>query len=114
MAVAAVTERPADWKPLSLRTAAMIIELPLGRESVAQLIDEAQSAAVPVPVVIYDPESSLDESVIKPLMTPFRHITDRVTTEQLAQVVLTARAEAQNALNTNGGGREPWCELLIG
>lgn len=114
MTVVAATERRADWKPLSLQTAALIIELPVARESVIQLIEEAQSAPTPVPVVIYDQESALDESVIKPLMTPFRHITESLTMEQLARVVLTSRDDAQNALRTSVPGREPWCELLVG
>jgi DNA-binding NtrC family response regulator len=114
MTVTSATERPSDWKPLSLRTAVLIIELPIARESVAQLMEEAQSAPSPVPVVIYDRESALDESVIKPLMTPFRHVTEPLTVEQLAQVVRAAHEEAQNSARLAVGGREPWCELLVG
>jgi len=111
--VVAATDRAEDRKTVSLRTAVLIIELPMAAESVANLIEDAQSAPSPVPVVMYDPESSLDESIIKPLMTPFRHITETLTVEQLARVVLQARDEARNSLNSLGV-REPWCELLIG
>jgi DNA-binding NtrC family response regulator len=114
MPVIAATEHPRDWKPLSLRTAVLIIELPVARETVAQLMDEAQSAPTPVPVVMYDAESALDESIIKPSMMPFRHITEPQSIEQMAQVVLMARDEARNAYGNTVAGREPWCELLVG
>lgn len=113
MTVIAASERPADWKPLH-RAAALIIQLPVARESLAQLIDEAQSAATPVPVVILDHESALDESVIKPLMTPFRHITDAVTTEELAGIIRLTCQDAENALRHATVAREPWCDLLVG
>lgn len=114
MAVSAATEPTGDWTPLSLRTVVLLIELPMAREAVGRLIEEAQSAPTPVPVVMYDAKSSLDESIIKPLMTPFRHITEPQTIEQIAQAVLMSRDEARNALRTSPAGREPWCELLIG
>ena len=112
MSVIAATERPADWKPLS-RASVLIIELPVNRESVIQLIDEAQSAAIHVPVILLDQESALDESVVRPMMTPFVHITEEVTTEQLARIVQNTCNEARS-LRAAAAVREPWCDLLVG
>jgi DNA-binding NtrC family response regulator len=112
MAVSAPTESAEDWA-LSLRTAVVLIQLPMAREAVARLIEQAQSAPTPIPVVIYDANSSLDETIIKPLMTPFRHLTEPQTIEQIAQAVLMSRDEARVPGNTPAG-REPWCDLLIG
>jgi DNA-binding NtrC family response regulator len=112
MSVIAATERPADWKPLS-RASVLIIELPVTRESVIQLIDEAQSAAIHVPVILLDQESALDESVVRPMMTPFVHITEEVTTEQLARIVQNTCNEARS-LRAAAAVREPWCDLLVG
>jgi two-component system response regulator HydG len=111
IAVSAATESAEDW--ISLRTAVLLIQLPMARETVSRLIEQAQSAPTPIPVVIYDANSSLDESIIKPLMTPFRHITEPQTLEQIARAVLMSRDEARNLGNTPAG-REPWCEMLIG
>ncbi len=107
MSVVAAGERPAEWKPLSTRTAVLIIELPLASNIVAQLIEEAQSAEHPVPIVMLDQDSILDESVIKPAMTPFLHITEPQTIEQLARVVLTAHQDAQNAQRNRGVRANP-------
>jgi DNA-binding NtrC family response regulator len=111
--VVAAADRPGDWKNVS-RAAALVIQLPIDGESVARLIDEAQGDATPVPVVILDHEDALDESLIKPLMAPFRHITDSISIEQLACLIKIIREESQATLRVAAATREPWCDLLVG
>jgi two-component system nitrogen regulation response regulator GlnG len=111
--VVAATDRPSDSKYVS-RAAALIIQLPIEGESVARLIDEAQGHTTPVPVVILDRQAELDESLINPLMVPFRHITDSLSIEQLASLIKIICEEAQTALRLAAATREPWCDLLVG
>ena len=68
---------------------------------------------VPLPVVIYDKDGVLDESLIRPTMR-FRHITRRLTSEELGDVVGAVLEEAAGSSSEAASEREPWQDLLIG
>lgn len=114
MAVTAVGDGAALRKSVSTRTRVIVLQLPLAGEAVEDAIEEAQTGQFPVSVLILDEQESLDESIIGPLMTPFRHIHENLTIEQLARVAMEARDEAEASYNRARASREPWCDLLIG
>ena len=112
-----VTLAPAlypEWSALAGRVQLVIVELPIAKSIIEQTLMEAQNALIPIPVVIYDPESALDESVIRPPMTVFRHITTQLAAAELSGIVgsaLEASAELQREASQS---REPWRDLLVG
>jgi len=87
------------------RYRAVFIELPLPAETIEQVLAETHRTAAPLSVVIYDPESILDESLVRPPVV-FRHITEAVTPEQLGAMVLETSRVAERI--------DPWASLLIG
>lgn len=109
----AVSAGPHEaWRNLAHRVQAFVLELPLDAEIIEDALADAHSAAVPVPVVIYDRRDLLDESLVRPAMN-FRHITRQVTPDELGNVILEAIQEAAGSVS-DPGTREPWQDLLIG
>lgn len=112
--VAVSSGPPSTWRSVANRVQAILIELPVETETVQQTLIEAHEAAIPVPVVIYDREGTLDESVIRPPMTAFRHVTGALTTAELASLV-SGEIERSAQLHWDAARiREPWRDLLVG
>jgi transcriptional regulator with GAF, ATPase, and Fis domain len=91
----------------------IVLELPLDKEILESTLVEAHSDAIPVPVLIYDKDGVLDESVIQPTMT-FQHITRTLTPQELAAAVDAALVTVARSVSNVAGVREPWQDLLIG
>ena len=114
LSVAVSSGPPSSWKGGAHRVQVILIELPLETETVQQTLIEAQEAPIPLPVVIYDRESTLDESVIRPPMTAFRHVTGPLSDKELGMLV-TGEIERSAQLHWDTARvREPWQDLLIG
>ncbi len=111
--VAVSTGPPSTWRSIAHRLQVVVIELPLTKEILENTLVEAHNAVVPLPVVIYDKDGELDESLIQPTMM-FQHITRRLTPEELGIAVVAALEEAAGARSEGAGQREPWQNLLIG
>jgi transcriptional regulator with GAF, ATPase, and Fis domain len=111
--IAVSTGPPSAWKSIAHRIQVVVVELPLAGEILESTLLEAHNALVPLPVVIYDKDCVLDESLVQPTMM-FRHITRRLTAEELSEVVEAALEEASGSLSDGAGQREPWQNLLIG
>jgi len=112
---------PANWNDSMQRVQIILLELPLSAEIVEKALLEASQAEKtlldphqapqPIPVLIYDPESTLDEGMIRPPMT-FRHLTERLSIAELAAAVEIELA-AQRSSHA-GQAKEPWRDLLVG
>ena len=100
------------WQDLVGAARAVVISLPLEPDALQEALIEAQQAAAPVPVVVYDPESTLDESLIRPPIAAFRHLTDPLTANELASVV--AHELERSRQHGERAAIEPWRNLLIG
>ncbi len=111
--IAVSTGPPPSWRNLAHRIQVIVVELPLDAEILEETLIEAHHAVVPLPVVIYDKDGTLDESLIRPTMR-FRHITRRLTAEELSTEVGAALEEAAGSVPDVVGEREPWQDLLIG
>ncbi len=96
------------------RIQVILIQLPIEAQTIQQTLLEAHNASPPVPVVIYDREGTLDESLIRPPMTAFRHVVGEYTAEQLGVIVGLAIERAAQVQWDTEGAREPWRDLLIG
>lgn len=94
-----------NWNRIEDRFRAVLIELPMEPAVIRAALAQSHRTAVPLPVVIYDKESLLDESLVRP-PAMFQHLTGQQTPEALGAVV----REAPRA----GALREPWANLLIG
>jgi transcriptional regulator with GAF, ATPase, and Fis domain len=95
----------ANWNNIRDRFRAILIELPVAAPIIQEALAHAHCTAVPMPLVIYDKESILDESLVRP-PAMFQHLTDTLTPEALGAIVCGApRADAR---------REAWTEYLIG
>jgi len=93
------------WSRIGDRFRAVLIELPIATGIIQEALAETHRTAVPLPVFIYDPNSILDESLVRP-PAKFQHLTRRFTPQELGCFVCEApRAAAK---------REPWASLLIG
>lgn len=104
----------ANWRGLMHRVQVILVELPIAAAVIQETLQEAQNAVSPLPVIIYDPEAQLDESLVRPPITVFRHVTERYTAGQLSAVVALAIEHAGKAAWVGGSEREPWRDLLIG
>jgi len=109
--IAVSTGPPWTWRSIAHRIQLVVIELPLDGAILEDTLIEAHNAAAPLPVVIYDKDCVLDESLVQPTMM-FRHITRRLTPEELGAAVGAALEEA--AHYSARAEREPWQDLLIG
>src|SRR5262245_59162338 len=76
----------AFWETLD-RYQAVVLKLPVEREIVQQVL-KAQEACV-VPLLVADPEGTLDESLVRPPMSHFHYITSE-DPEEYARVLRTA------------------------
>ncbi len=114
MSVVAAGDGSVAAKGFSARTRVVILQLPLDTAAVEAAIRETQTGQFPVSVLILDQNQSLDESIIGPLMTPFRHIHETLTIQQLSRLVSEAREEAETSYARARSGRESWCDLLVG
>ena len=94
-----------NWKGIENRFRAVLIELPAAGSIIEDALAQAHRTSVPWPVIIYDLESTLDESLIRPPAF-FHHLIGPHAPEQLGAVV----REAPRA----GTRRESWANLLIG
>jgi transcriptional regulator with GAF, ATPase, and Fis domain len=111
--IAVSTGPPSVWRSIAHRIQVIVVELPLEGEILESTLLEANNAVVPLPVVIYDKDGELDESLIQPTMM-FRHITGRLTAEELGVAVGAALEEAAGLHSSGAGEREPWQDFLIG
>jgi transcriptional regulator with GAF, ATPase, and Fis domain len=91
-----------------------VIELPNSASTIQETLMEAHSGPIPTPVVIYDKEGTLDESLIGPPMTAFRHVTGRLTVDQLSLVIGSTIEQFAQLLWDSGEPAESWKNLLIG
>ena len=94
-----------NWSRIESRFRAILIELPVADSVIGAALAQALRTSVPLPVVIYDKESVLDESLLRP-PAMFHHLTGTRTPEELGAVVCGAPRA--------GSKREPWADLLIG
>jgi len=94
-----------NWNRIEDRFQAVLIELPAADSLIRAALAQSLHTTVPFPVVIYDKESLLDESLLRP-PAMFHHLTGHQTPQKLGAVVCGApRANAK---------KEPWADLLIG
>ncbi len=94
-----------NWSRIGDRFRAVLIELPVATAIIQEALADTNRTAMPLSVVIYDPKSILDESLVRPPAT-FQHLTEHLTPEELGAIVREApRATAK---------REAWADLLIG
>jgi len=98
-------------RPRISNATTIVLELPLAAETVMSVLDDAHDAPVPIPVVIYDPQRALDESLIRSPMTSFVHLTNQLSTEELGRAIQLTRERLSVAAVA---AAEPWRELLIG
>lgn len=102
-----------EWKKRDTRRCRVIVlTLPASSAFVQEVMAAAQHAVRPLPVVIVDPEGSLDESLIGPSLGLFRHVVgDRTPEETGASVSAALEAAAQKGPFEL---QESWSRLLIG
>ena len=105
---------PEAWRSLAQRVKLILIELPNSASTIQETLMEAHNGPIPTPVVIYDKEGTLDESLIGPPMTAFRHVTGRLTVDQLSLVIGSAIEQFAQLLWDSGEPAESWRNLLIG
>jgi transcriptional regulator with GAF, ATPase, and Fis domain len=102
--------QPLKWNNGINHIPVMVIQLPMPREVVRQALTAAHRASQPMQVFIYDRDRSLDETLIHPSVTHFRHLTGDLAVEDLKREV---RAAASSRLPIPKGN-EPWKSILIG
>ena len=108
----AVSAGPREtWRGIAPRIQLIVLELPLEAEIIEDALEDAQRAMAAMPVVIYDKDGVFDESLVRPALN-FRHITRKVSPEELGNIVSETIQEAAGAIS--GTEREPWQDLLIG
>jgi len=94
-----------NWNRIEDRFRAVLIELPAADSVIRAALAQALRTTVPLPVVIYDKESVLDESLLRP-PAMFHHLTGPQTPQELGAIVCGAPRA--------GTTKEPWTDLLIG
>jgi transcriptional regulator with GAF, ATPase, and Fis domain len=104
---------PTDWGDLGRSLQVILIELPMPTSVIQATLEQAHNLPVPIPVLIYDQDGTLDESLIRPPMAAFHHITGSLTLEELGAQVESARLEVRTA-GASAETQEPWRDLLIG
>jgi transcriptional regulator with GAF, ATPase, and Fis domain len=101
-----------SWHHLIGDIQVMLIELPLAPGITQDALISACQSPTPVPVVLYDPESALDENLVGPSIFGFDHITERLTATELA-AILSRKLERAAGLFAKAP-KEQWRDLLIG
>jgi len=94
-----------NWNRIEDRFQAVLIELPAADEVIRSALAQSLHTTVPLPVIIYDKESILDESLLRP-PAMFHHLTGSRTAAELGAVVCGAPRA--------GTTKESWADLLIG
>ena len=89
-----------NWNRIEDRFRAVLIELPAAASVIRAALAQAHRTAVPLPVVIYDKESVLDESLVRP-PAMFHHLTGSRTAEELG-AVCAGRAAGRRANASRG------------
>jgi transcriptional regulator with GAF, ATPase, and Fis domain len=112
--IAISSGEPGSWRGQLNRIQVILVELPIAASVIQDSLREIVNAGNPVPVVIYDPENTLDESLIRPPITIFQHLTDRCSAEQLSAIVSSAIEHSSRLQCADTVEREPWRDLLIG
>jgi two-component system, NtrC family, response regulator AtoC len=105
---------PAAWRRIAERVKVILIELPDEASRIQETLIEAYSGPIATPVIIYDKEGTLDESLIGPPMTAFRHVTGRLTVDQLSVLIGSAMEQFAQHVWDTGEPAESWKNLLIG
>jgi transcriptional regulator with GAF, ATPase, and Fis domain len=100
--------RTSRWRKDMERAEVVVIHLPAPAEVVREVLEAAGHR---LPVVIRDPENSLDESLIGPPLASFRHLIGERDVEDLAAVV---RSAVERGRSAGLGDPEPWRGMLIG
>jgi len=94
-----------NWNRIEDRFRAVLIELPAADSLIRAALAQSLQTTVPLPVIIYDKDSLLDESLLRP-PAMFHHLTGPQTPAKLGAVVCGAPRA--------GTKKEPWADLLIG
>jgi transcriptional regulator with GAF, ATPase, and Fis domain len=94
-----------NWNRIEDRFRAVLIELPAADSLIRAALAQSLQTTVPLPVIIYDKDSLLDESLLRP-PAMFHHLTGPQTPAGLGAVVCGAPRA--------GTKKEPWADLLIG
>jgi len=103
--VAVTDGENTNWNRIDDRFRAVLIELPATDSVIQAALAQSLHTTVPFPVIIYDKDSALDESLLRPPAI-FHHLTGTRTPEELGAVVCGAPRA--------GMTKEPWADLLIG
>jgi transcriptional regulator with GAF, ATPase, and Fis domain len=104
---------PADWGNLGQSLQVILIELPMPTSVIQATLEQAHNFPMPIPVLIFDQDGTLDESLIRPPMAAFRHITGTCTTDEIGALVEAAVQELRIS-GVSADAQEPWRDLLIG
>ncbi|MGD1096442.1 MAG: sigma-54 dependent transcriptional regulator [Bryobacteraceae bacterium] len=104
---------PAGWGDLGRSLQVILIELPMPTSVIQATLDQAHNLPRPIPILIYDQDGTLDESLIRPPMAAFRHIEGRCTMDELGALVESALQEVRTSAST-AETQESWRDLLIG
>ena len=103
----------AEWKKRDLRRYRVIVlDLPACPEFVQKVLEAAQDAHRPLPVVLLDRDGDLDESLIGPSLSCFQHVVGESSGQEIsARVMAALQAAAQRC---PADSVEPWSSLLVG
>jgi DNA-binding NtrC family response regulator len=112
--VAVSTGAPSTWEDLAQRVQVILMELPLASQIVKRCMTEAGHSRPAIPVIIYDPECTLEELLIGPPVGEFRHITEPLTPEQLLKLVSLELERSAQLASDAANTKEPWRDLIIG
>jgi transcriptional regulator with GAF, ATPase, and Fis domain len=112
--VAVSTGAPSTWEEIAKNVQVILIELPLAPQIVKRCLSDARSRRIAIPVVLYDPECTLDEHLIGPPVAEFLHIAERLTPEQLVKLVGLELERAAQLAWDSAQIKEPWRDLIIG
>lgn len=113
-AVAVVDTVASSWRDDLSQVQVVLLEMPLAPDIVKRCLEVLRHDPLPLPVVIYDPESEFDEQLLGPSMLAFRHITEHLDTSQLAAIVSRELQRAEQMCWDMATAREPWRQLLVG
>ena len=92
------------------RSRVIVLDLAASSECAAEVMATAQGAGRPV--VILDPDGNLDESLIGPGFSLFRHLVGAQSAGEIAEAILEALEAASQQCPSQT--HEPWGRFLIG
>lgn len=105
---------PSAWQDYLEKVDVLVVELPLPPGWVQEALMTASQAPVQLPILVYDPDSSFDETLIGPAIADFLHVTERLTTAELASLISRKLERAAALLAKASQIKEPWRDLLVG